>query len=102
MTDDDKDKEDKARREASRDQLNTILGKHGWKLGTVRMIAPAAVEYGLVRTDGRVATHRMLLSDLLMVGSDDVLEKVNLLLALHLLVLVKRENAKHPIVEKTT
>ena len=64
------------------------------------MATAAAVEYRLVRTDGRTLTHHMLLSDLLMVGSDEL--GANLLLALHLLARVKRENNAHPIEKKGT
>lgn len=90
------DDESAARREASKEQLNAVLGKHGWRLGSVVMSGPAVVEYRLVRTDGRTAAHRVLLSDLLMSSPDTELG-VNLLLALHLLVVVKSENEVHPM-----
>ena len=82
----------------TKEAINRVLAKHGWKLGRVGMRKVAVVVYNLERLDGsKTIEHTLLLSDILMWGmgppsvtGHDVTE---LMLGLALLHRVKRENA---------
>lgn len=106
---DDRDREDLAKREETKKQLNEVLGKHGWKFEIAVPIVPGALEYRLTRSDGHKLGVRVLLSDILMFNLDgalnDVLDaagiKVNPALLFRLWVSIRAENKKVPMAEVT-
>lgn len=104
---DDRDREELAKREETKQQLNEILGKHGWKYETVVPVVPGALEYRLTRSDGHKLGVRVLLSDVLMFNLDGALNdlldaagiKVNPALLFRLLLSVHAENRTNPVTE---
>lgn len=89
-----------------REQMDVLLGKHGWKMGGVTKYGPIHIKYEIIRTDGRTAFVVQDIPELLLSGinSEDIMSslrevgmEINPFLAIRLLLLAKSENKKFPL-----